>query len=276
VIYDTARLNKTLPMASRRLVIFNADDFGLTDGVCRGIHEAVDAGVVRATTAMVCAAGSREHIARWGKTAPLEDRIGVHLQLTEGRACLGREEISSLVDANGDFPSSPAGVANADPSQVRAEWNAQVAQLRLWGIEPSHMDSHHHIGLKPHVVDAYVAVAATSGLPARTTSPELTARLRASGARCVDLSMTSWYDGELTAKSLLRRIEAAFNRIRGQGTLEVMCHPGFADASLAEKSKYVRQREAELRVLTSGKLAKGLDHLDAEVASISSLNLVAA
>ncbi|HEV8447346.1 MAG TPA: ChbG/HpnK family deacetylase [Gemmatimonadaceae bacterium] len=263
-------------MTGRRLVIFNADDFGLTDGVCRGICEAIDAGVVRATTAMVCAPGSREHIEQWSPAASRGGQIGVHLQLTEGRACLGPDEVSSLVDANGDFPGSPAGVQNVNPSHVRAEWTAQVAELRAWGIDPSHMDSHHHIGLKPHVVDSYVAVASASGLPARTTSPELTARLRASGAPCVDLSMTSWYDGELSAKSLLRRIEAAFNRIHGYGTLEVMCHPGFADASLAEKSKYVRQREAELRVLASSKLAKGLGHLDAEVASMSAINLVAA
>jgi predicted glycoside hydrolase/deacetylase ChbG (UPF0249 family) len=263
-------------MTGRRLVIFNADDFGLTDGVCRGIHEAMDAGVVRATTAMVCAPGSREHIAHWKEAAPLAGRIGVHLQLTEGRARLDPAEIRSLVDVDGDFPSSPAGVANVDPSHVRAEWTAQVAELRAWGIEPANMDSHHHIGLKPHIVDSYVAVASASGLPARTTSPELTARLRASGVCCVDLSVTSWYDGELSAKSLLRRIEAAFNRIHGYGTLEVMCHPGFSDASLAARSKYVRQREAELRVLTSSKLAKGLGQLDAEVASMSEMNLVAA
>jgi predicted glycoside hydrolase/deacetylase ChbG (UPF0249 family) len=263
-------------MTNRRLVIFNADDFGLTDGVCRGIHEAMDAGVVRATTAMVCAPGSREHIAQWKDAAPLAGRIGVHLQLTEGRACLPPEEIPSLVDPNGDFPNSPVKVANVDPAHVRAEWTAQVAELRAWGIEPGHMDSHHHIGLKPHIVGSYVAVASASGLPARTTTTELTARLRSSGASCVDLSVTSWYDGELTAKALLRRIEAGFNRIRGYGTLEVMCHPGFADASLAAKSKYVRQREAELRVLTSSKLATGLDHLDAEVASMSTMHLVAA
>src|SRR5262245_48889974 len=146
-------------MTGRRLVIFNADDFGLTDGVCRGIHEAMDAGVVRATTAMVCAPGSRDHITHWKDAAPLAGRIGVHLQLTEGHACLSPAEIPSLVDANGDFPNSPGGVANVDPTHVRAEWTAQVAELRAWGIEPANMDSHHHIGLKPHVVDSYVAVA---------------------------------------------------------------------------------------------------------------------
>jgi predicted glycoside hydrolase/deacetylase ChbG (UPF0249 family) len=260
-------------MTGRRLVIFNADDFGLTDSVCRGINEAVADGVVRATTAMVCTSGSRENIARWA--SPVAGLIGVHLQLTEGRACLDPTHIPSIVDANGDFPNSPAGVLNVNPSHVRAEWSAQIERLRAWGVEPSHMDSHHHIGLKPHIVDAYLSVASASGLPARTTSPEVSRRLRESGVRSVDLSMTSWYD-DSSATALLRRIEAAFNRMHGYGTLEVMCHPGFADAELAAKSKYVNQREAELRVLTSNKLLKGLDRLDVEVSSMSGMLQLAA
>ena len=260
-------------MTGRRIVIFNADDFGLTDGVCRGIGETAGSGVVRATTAMVCTPGSGENIARWASS--LAGCIGVHLQLTEGRACLERADIPSIVDAHGDFPRSPAEVVNANPSHVRAEWSAQIERLRAWGVEPSHLDSHHHIGLKPHIVDAYLSVASAAHLPARTTSPELSSRLRASGVPCVDLSMTSWYD-DPSATSLLRRIEAAFNRIHGYGTLEVMCHPGFADAELAAKSNYVGQREAELRVLTSSKLIKGLDRLDVEVSSMSSVLPLAA
>jgi predicted glycoside hydrolase/deacetylase ChbG (UPF0249 family) len=108
-------------MTGRRLVIFNADDFGLTDSVCRGINEAVGGGVVRATTAMVCTSGSRENIARWASS--LAGLIGVHLQLTEGRACLDPTHVPSIVDANGDFPNSPAGVLNVNPVHVRARWS---------------------------------------------------------------------------------------------------------------------------------------------------------
>jgi predicted glycoside hydrolase/deacetylase ChbG (UPF0249 family) len=51
---------------------------------------------------------------------------------------------------------------------------------------------------------------------------------------------------------------------------------GFADAELAAKSNYVSQREAELRVLTSNKLMKGLDRLDVEVSSMSGMLQLAA
>jgi predicted glycoside hydrolase/deacetylase ChbG (UPF0249 family) len=253
-------------MTARRQVIFNADDFGLTEGVCRGIRQTVEAGVVTATSAMVCSEGAETRVAEWG--TPLAGRIGVHLQLTQGRPCLDASAVPSIVDSEGAFPNATAGVVGVDLGQVRAEWRAQIDRLRSWGFEPSHLDSHHHIGLKPHIVGAYVAVAVAAGLPARTNSPELSATLRARGARCVDLSTTAWYDGALTERRLLRVIEETFDRLRGVGTIEVMCHPGYADADLAARSNYVRQREAELGVLTSDKLKNGLTKLDVEVGSM--------
>lgn len=256
-------------MTARRQVIFNADDFGLTEGVCRGIRQAVEAGIVTATTAMVSVDGAESRTVDWG--TPLAGRLGVHLQLTQGRPSLGAASVPSLVGADGTFPNGTAGVAHADPNQVRAEWLAQIERLRSWGFEPSHLDSHHHIGLKPHLVGAYVAVAVAAGLPARTNSPELSATLRARGVRCVDLSTTSWYDGALTERRLLRVLEGVFDRLNGVGTVEVMCHPGFADADLAAKSNYVRQREVELAVLTSDKLKNGLNKLDVEVGSMDRL-----
>jgi predicted glycoside hydrolase/deacetylase ChbG (UPF0249 family) len=256
-------------MTVRRLVIFNADDFGLTDGVCRGILEAIGAGVVTATTAMVCSHGSHERLARWG--ASVAGHVGIHLQLTQGRSCVAAPSIPSIVNADGTFADAPSEMTSPDLNQVQAEWSAQIERLKSWGIEPTHMDSHHHVGLNPRIVDAYIALAVTTGLPARTTSPELTAALRARGARCVDLSLTSWYDRDLSAKGLLRRIEAAFDRLHGGGTVEVMCHPGLVDDELAPKSKYVRQREVELSVLTSDKLMRGLDRLDVELGRMGSL-----
>lgn len=256
-------------MIACRRVIFNADDFGLTDGVCRGIREAASAGIVTATTAMVCTEGARDRVVQWGPS--LAGRIGIHLQLTQGRACLDQARVPSIVDSASAFPESPADIVDVNLGHVRDEWSAQIETLRSWGVEPSHMDSHHNIGLKPHIVEAYVATAVSNGLPARTNSPALTATLRARGARCVDLSVTSWYDGKLSAKKLLRVVEGAFDRVSGQGTIEVMCHPGFADERLAAKSNYVRQREVELGVLTSDKLLNGLRKLDVEVGSMTTL-----
>jgi predicted glycoside hydrolase/deacetylase ChbG (UPF0249 family) len=252
-----------------RRVIFNADDFGLTDGVCRGISEAIDAGIVTATTAMVCCPGAEERLAHWGPR--LAGRIGIHMQLTDGKPCLDTAAVPSLVNGEGVFPRSPGEVTGVDPSEVKQEWSAQIERLNRWGITPTHMDSHHHVGIKPHTIGAYSEVARAHRIPARTASFEITKLLRSNGIRCADLCMTAWYDADLSVRGLLRLIEAAFAQLKGQGTVEIMCHPGYADDALAARSKYVRQRERELQVLTSTKLTKGLQRLDVGVAPISSI-----
>jgi predicted glycoside hydrolase/deacetylase ChbG (UPF0249 family) len=84
-------------------------------------------------------------------------------------------------------------------------------------------------------------------------------RLRAAGVRSADFCETAWYDGELTLSSLMDCLSDAFARCEEDGgndaTLELMCHPGFVDEQLPENSKYVAQREAELRVLCHPSLA---------------------
>ena len=89
---------------------FSADDFGLTDGVARGIVSSIRDGVVATTSAMVCVLDAATHLQRW--SAALPGRIGGHLQLTGGRPCLPPERVPSLVDASGDFLPSRAAVSS--------------------------------------------------------------------------------------------------------------------------------------------------------------------
>ena len=51
-------------------VVINADDFGLTEGVCAGIVKAIQAGGVTATTAMACVPGAVERLKRWAPKIP--------------------------------------------------------------------------------------------------------------------------------------------------------------------------------------------------------------
>src|SRR5687768_2108209 len=74
-----------ISMVSKRSVVLCADDFGLTDGVSRGILDLAEAGRLSATGAMTNMPG-------WRRNAPglrpLKGRIsvGLHLNLTTGRS----------------------------------------------------------------------------------------------------------------------------------------------------------------------------------------------
>ena len=239
-----------------RWLFVNADDFGLTDGVTEGIALAMEAGVVGGTTAMVCAAGAAERLSRYA--ARLSGRVGLHLQLTGGVPCLPPEAVPSLVGADGAFPRKKIAVANVDPGEVAREWRAQLARLRACGIEPSHLDAHHHIHKRPEVYPVYLELARELGLPARALSEAMRTDLAASGLPRADACLTDWFGQELSAGRLLALIEAAFARLPDGAVVEVMTHPGHCDPDLSTISSYAEGREAELRILLAPALREAL------------------
>lgn len=250
-------------------LILNADDFGLTDGVTAGIVEAIEQGIVTSTTAMVCVAGAAERLRQWGPRLP--GRVGAHLQLTDGRPCLPASEVPSLAGADGLFPRSRRDVRAPAPEEVRREWEAQLARLRSFGIQPSHLDSHHHIHFEPAIFPVFLEVARAQGLPVRS-SRRFTRQLRERGLACPDLGVTEWYQESLTAGHLLEIVDRAFASLRGEGTVELMCHPGHSDAELAKLSSYVADRDEELAALCSPEVKEGLASRGVELVSMSALS----
>lgn len=252
----------------KRLIV-NADDFGLTARVSEGIAEAVTHGVVSSTTAMVCLPYAREHMGPL--TAALSGRIGLHLQLTDGVPCADPERVPSLLREGGRFPRSWRDLGRLNPDEVRAEWEEQVRRLTSWGVRPSHLDSHHHVHRFPAAFEVYCELARAHDIPARALTPRMAEHLRARGVACADYCETGWYDGPLTAAELIGLVERAFERLGDRGTVELMCHPGYADDELAAKSNYVEQRERELRTLCSDELSAGLRELQIEVVGAPAL-----
>ncbi|MFZ4698660.1 MAG: ChbG/HpnK family deacetylase [Candidatus Methylumidiphilus sp.] len=254
----------------KRLII-NADDFGLTDGVSAGIVESILHGVVTSTTAMVAVPDADTHLTRWASAIP--NRIGLHLQLTGGWPCQAAEDVPSLLNGGGQFPRSRKQLGTIEPGEASLEWQAQLARLREWGIAPTHLDSHHHVHHLRPVIPAFTALAAMSGLPARTGPLPVAHALRTAHIPHPDYLDTSWYGDDLTADRLIQAVSQAFDRIGGQGVVELMCHPGYADDTLAAVSNYVEGREQELALLRSDELAERLETLDVHLISYAELGL---
>jgi len=254
----------------KRLII-NADDFGLTDGVCEGIVEAICDGIVTSTTAMVAVPGAAARLARWAHAIP--SQIGLHLQLTGGQPCSPAQEVPSLLDGQGQFPRSRKGLGQIDPGEVALEWQAQLARLRQWGIEPTHLDSHHHVHHLRPAIPAIVGLAKAGGLPVRTGPLPVAHALRTANIPHADYLDTSWYGDGLTADRLVQAVSQAFDRIGGHGTVELMCHPGYADDALSAVSGYVGGRWQELILLRSGDFASRLEGLGIQLISYAELCL---
>ena len=245
----------------KRLIV-NADDFGLTSGVSRGIAEAFESGVVRSTSAMLCI---DETITQLKLCRSLfEGKVGVHLQLMDGAPCAGASRVPSLTDENGLFHTAPTPVNGIALAEVREEWHAQVDRLLSNDFVPTHLDAHNHVHLVPGILDVYCDLALYYGLPARSGPPRVAAKLKERGVRCVDHCDIRGFEGSITAEVFLKKVEHAFAEC-GDGVVEIMCHPGYVDASLKEKSVYVEERKQELDVLCSAAVREGLERLGVEV-----------
>lgn len=262
-------------MSTQRGLIVNADDYGLTRGVSRGIREAHQHGIVSSTTAMMNMPGVEEdlHIAMI-ETPRLG--LGVHLVLTAGRPVLPPEQIPTLVSAAGGFHTLNELLlarSELDLEQVRREWRAQIEKFRAAsGRIPDHLDSHHHtsfftaglfrtmLGLAHEYACAIRCPLRSldgSGLPA-----EVEREFAAYGApllaeflpRTSDVFVADFYDEGATLSGLMSILE----RLPG-ATTELMCHPAYVDEDLVAVSSYAGQRERELRVLTDPALPPAID-----------------
>jgi predicted glycoside hydrolase/deacetylase ChbG (UPF0249 family) len=220
----------------RRLIV-NADDFGMTRAVSAGILAAHRHGIVTSTTVLVTGDVDRDQLAA-ARDAGLG--LGIHVNLTLGKP-LTRG--SSLTDGDGRFiRDARRAAAAARPKDVEKEIQAQVDKFEsLTKAEPTHLDSHHHVGLHSPVREALIETARRLGVAVRSQDEASRARARSAGLRTPDHFFGE--SGPDAYWSLARTLERL--RQLPAGVSEFMTHPGFFDADLAY-SRYGRQRETEM------------------------------
>lgn len=153
-----------------RLLIVNADDYGLTDGVSRAILAAAEDGIVTSTSVLAVApafAAASRPLAASGLG------VGAHLALVgEDPPLLTAREVPTLVDAAGAFSRSwrqllpRVAAGRVDPADVRRELTAQFEAIRGAGLQVTHVDTHQHVHLWPPLGAIVLEVAAAAGVGA--------------------------------------------------------------------------------------------------------------
>lgn len=272
-------------------LIVNADDYGRTAEISRGIREAHTHGVVTSTTCMMNFPTTDADIATALAETPRLG-LGVHLVLTSGRPLTPPAQIPSITNAEGGFLSLDKFTANlgqVDAAQAKAEWRAQIEKfVRVAGRKPTHLDSHHHSSyFSEGLFRAMLELAAEYGCAIRlatTLSPEgrmdgLPPESAAAAThyaprllsefqpRTTDAFFASFYDTLATAEEFTRIIAA----LPASGIFEVMCHPGYADAALIAGSVYARQRETELDILTGEAVKAAIQARGIQLVSFAAL-----
>ncbi len=246
-------------MSGEPRLIVNADDLGRTDGINTGVFAAHRGGLVTSATLMVGFAAAARAAATLRREADLAGLgVGLHVTLTGGGPpTLPPARVPSLVDAAGRLPREVENLDAANPDELRAEIDHQVARFRdLMGRLPTHLDGHHHVHRSPPVLEIVVAVAAAHRLPVRRASPAVAARLERAGVPTSDHFVARFF-GEDARLEVLLEILASLPA----GTTELMCHPGLTDDELAAGSSYATERERELAVLTHPEAARRASEL---------------
>ena len=153
-----------MPRTMSRAVIVNADDFGQSAGINRGIVEAHERGIVTSASLMVRwpAASAAAAYAR----AQPRLSVGLHVDLGE-----------SIYRA-GEWIALYERVDRQDARAVEAEIRAQLALCReLLRRDPTHLDSHQHVHTEEPARSILDGIARELDVPLRHRS----ARLRHDG-----------------------------------------------------------------------------------------------
>jgi chitin disaccharide deacetylase len=228
--------------APRRLIV-NADDLGRSTGINDGIFEAHARGLVTSATLMAGEAAAGDAAARLADHPKLG--VGLHITLTGSRPTLPARRVPSLVDAAGNLPRKPELIDRFEPGEVLAEVEHQIELFRdLIGRLPTHLDSHHHSHRHPIVLEAVVQVAKRYRLPVRRASGAVAERLHDARLFTTSTFVESFFGEGVSLEHLLEVVSQL-----PEGTAELMCHPGYADAALRRESGYADERDREIRVL---------------------------
>jgi len=208
-----------------KYLIVNADDFGASRGINRGVLEAHRYGIVSSTSLMVNTPFSAE-AAKLAVGARYLS-VGLHADL--------REELAA--DAG-------------SPGTLRKALRQQFARFKtLMGRRPTHLDSHHNVHRDPRLLPHFLALAAEQDLPLREQPP----------VRYFSSFYGQWNGSthleQISVASLAQMLETEI----GPGITELSCHPGYVDADLA--SGYAAERTVELRTLCDPIIRRRLSDL---------------
>jgi hopanoid biosynthesis associated protein HpnK len=254
------------------ILIVNADDFGLTHSVNRGIMQCFKNGIVTSTSLLANGKAFEDAVAISQKN---HMNIGVHLSLMDGKPVSDIKKIPSLVDNNGCFYKNYISfslryfLSLLSHSEIETEFRAQIEKILNAGIAPDHIDGHNHVHIFPGIFDIIIrlmkeyniksvrvpcssAIQFWSNISINSLAKVFLIFL-ARKARRKTLSngffTTDNFEGLFVSGKLLKNdISKILHRLK-PGITELMCHPGFTDNETSDLHPWGYQWENELKAL---------------------------
>lgn len=157
-------------MSDINFVIINADDFGMNTVVNHAILRSINEGLSTTTTMLVNLEGFEDACALASDNV-LRDRIGLHVNFTEGAPLTdGMKRIPLFCNSDGNyvFKKNKRRIIylnSEDRRLVYLEIEAQIKKCRKSGINISHADSHNHMHEEPGLIPIFIRALKNNDIP---------------------------------------------------------------------------------------------------------------
>ena len=180
-----------------RLLILNADDFGMYPAVTEAIFHTLTEGVVRSTTVMAPCPWAGHAMRLLGANPDIA--FGAHLTVicdlpTYTYAPLSaRDRVPSVIDETRSFYNVeriPEFLARARVDELEVEFRAQIEAVLAARLKPTHLDWHClHSGGRADIFDMTLGLAKEYGLAVRVAQLPLNEKLQSQGLPTADYDL---------------------------------------------------------------------------------------
>lgn len=270
---------------NRTGLIVNADDFGLTEPVNRGIMQAIEQGIVSSVSLVANGHGFAD-ACRFLKEHP-HISAGWHVNLTSGLPALDAAMVPSLVDKHGLFPGKLQFLfrlytGRINHRECRAELTAQYDRLIRADIAITHVDSHHDVHCVPFVSRILQRVYNQKNTPVRfqqgtiqyldnnpgNVLSRLLVKFIARGVKktgCSEIDFI-WFRELYQHSEKFQVLKSCLQKMK-KGINLLICHPGYSDTANELRLLYNEDRHKELIALCRQDLRVMIKQLDIELIS---------
>jgi predicted glycoside hydrolase/deacetylase ChbG (UPF0249 family) len=204
-----------------KYLIVNADDFGASRGITRGILEAHQRGILTSTSLMVNAPAAME-AAALSRGAP-NLSVGLH------------------ADVEAELKRSDGDPGWRVRDALRAQWTRFE---ELMDRRPTHLDAHHNVHRDRRALPHFLDIAREWGVPLREHGP----------VRYFSKFYGQWggqtHLEQISVENLSRMLETEI----AEGITELSCHPGYVEPDYP--GSYRTERETELRTLCAAAIRR--------------------
>jgi chitin disaccharide deacetylase len=263
-------------------LVINADDFGLTEGINRGIVDAFQNGIVTSTS-LLATMPAFHHAAELALKNHLD--IGAHISLTLGTPCTGKGSLAPIL-RDGQFIDSYRNLfmniyrGRIKREDLEYEIECQIAKIEKNGLRINHINGHQHILMLPSLLKTIFSLMKKHEIPFLRVPAEIIkvsslrshkgwaflvlgvlskyAKFRLNLAGSTLRTSTCFHGLAFSERMSLKDLMGVLKSVK-PGITEIQCHPGYWDKDfLPAYCQGPFMRDQELEVLKSIEVINGI------------------